>query len=118
MTIYHTLAKFFAYVSSIQLQPCILKYTAYSMVSIKCPDLNSPTTPPTPKSLLKQPGLSQVSRASVHENQGNLFFQVSNHVGARHCRKPLSRRNGLNISTTTVGFTKFSASVQILSKHF
>ena len=37
----------------------------YSLVSIKRPVLNfSP----------KRPGLFQILRASVHENQGNLFF--------------------------------------------
>ena len=44
-------------------------------------------------------------------------FNFLNHVGARHCLKPLGQRKGLNISTT-VGFTKFPASVQILSKYF
>ena len=42
-----------------------------------------------------------------------LGIEQDNHVGARHCRKPLGRRKGLNISTT-VRFTKFSASIKIL----
>ena len=41
---------------------------------------------------------------------------LHNHEGARHCRKPLGRRKGLNISTT-VGFTKFPASIQIFSTY-
>ena len=37
---------------------------------------------------------------------------VKNHEGARHCRKPLSRRKGFNIFIT-VGFTKTSAFVSL-----
>ena len=46
-----------------------------------------------------------------------IFFKILNHVGARHCRKPLSWRKGLIISTT-VGLTKFMAPVQIMLKYF
>ena len=45
---------------------------------------------------------------------------LKNHVGARHCRKPLGRRKWLTIFNTA-RFTKIRAStwcVQILSKYF
>ena len=45
---------------------------------------------------------------------------LTNHVGARHCQKPLNRRKGLNIFNTAK-FTKIRAivwSAQILVKYF
>ena len=58
------------------------------------------------KDLTKQVKTLQASLRDYETRQfTNAKVQIFiNHVGARHCRKPLGRRKELN---TTVGFTKF-----------
>lgn len=67
------------------------------MISIKCPlllnvlVLNFPT-----KLSIKQPGLSQVVRASVHKNQGfSVFFEKIPNSNSRSLKK----RQGLLMET-------------------